>query len=195
MQRFITLLFAAVFISLSSTILAINEKQIHEEARFIADKIAYQFGLDKNQLADAYEINYDFLKDVYPLQDALIAGDDKAITQYYIFLDRRNSELVWIMDNTRYGNFVEVESLFRPLYIKDGKLQLRLYDDYRRGKFFEGKPKRFGKYKGENNRDRHKGNSVYQGKYKQIAYGGQPRLLHDRNKAKLSWARKADFGK
>lgn len=195
MKRILIFLFTFGLLSLCNTSLAVNDKQIHEEARFIADKIAYQFGLDKDQLTDAYEINYDFLKGVYSLRDGLIAGNEKAITQYYILLDTRNSELVWIMDNDRYVNFSAVESLFRPIYLKDGQLHIRVYDDYKKNKFFEGKPKRFGKYDGEHSRGKQAKNSFYQGRYKQIAYGGQPRLLHDRNKEELRLARKADFGK
>lgn len=195
MRRIVIFFFAFTLLSLCNTASAVSNKQIHEEARFIADKIVYQFGLDKDQLTDIYEINYDFLKGVYDLQDALIAGDDKAVTQYYILLDARNSDLVWIMDHTRYANFVEVESLFRPVYLSDGQLKLRVYDDYKKNKFFEGKPKKFGKYKGDHARNKQNKNSFYQGKYKHIAYGGQPRLLHDRNKAKLAWAKKVDFAK
>lgn len=195
MKRILLFLFAFSLLSLGNTAWAATNKQIHEEARFIADKIAYQFGLNKDQLADAYEINYDFLKAVYALESGLIAGDEKAITQYYILLDFRNSDLVWVMDHDRYNNYSEVESLFRPVYVKDGQLCIRLYDEYKKSKFFEGKPKKFGKYKGEHSRDKRGKTNFYQGKYKQVAYGGQPRLLHDRNKEKLRLARKADFGK
>jgi len=195
MKRVGLFLFTLALLSLSSTSLAVEKKQIHEQARFIADKIAYQFGLDKDQLTDAYEINYDFLQAVYALQDRLIAGDEKAITEYYILLDIRNSDLVWIMDHARYANFLDVEEQFRPVYIKDGELKLRMYDVYGKNKFFEGKPKRFGKYDGDHSRSKNNNESFYKGKHKFVYYGGQPRLLDNRNKVKLGWARKADFGK
>lgn len=187
--------FAIALLCQSNTIFAVDDKQIREEARFVADKMAYQFNMDNDQLADVYEINYDFLKAIYPLTDALIAGDEKAITQYYVFLDRRNTDLVWLMNAEMYTAFLSMENLFRPVYVKNGTVQLRIYDAHNKGKFFKGKPKGYSKYNGEHGFSKYPKNSFYQGRYKLIAYGGQPRLLHERNKELLIRASKYDFGK
>ena len=195
MKRTIIFLFTIALLSMSNTAFAINDKELHEEARFIADKIAYQFGFNKSQLTDTYEINYDFLKAVYDMQDELVAGDDKAIRKYYSLLDIRNTDLLWLMDHARYASFVKMDDIFRPIYIEDGQIRLRVYDTYDRNKFIGGKPKQYGKYNGEHSRQRHNSDSYYKGRYRFIYYGEQPRFLDVRNKLKLEDARRIDFGK
>jgi len=195
MKRTIIFLFTIALLSMSNTTFAIDDRELHEEARFIADKIAYQFGFDKSQLTDTYEINYDFLKAVYEMQDGLIAGDEKAIRRYYTLLDIRNTDLLWLMDHTRYASFVKMDDIFRPIYVEDGQIRLRVYDTYDRNKFIGGKPKQYGKYNGEHARDRHNSDSYYKGRYRFIYYGEQPRFLDVRNKMKLQDARRIDFGK
>lgn len=195
MKQKIMLLFTVVLLAMSNTCFAINEKKIHEQARFIADKIAYQFGFSKSELTDAYEINYDFLKAVYAIQNELLAGNDKAIAQYYALLDLRNADMLWLMDYKRYGSYMKAEALFRPVYVKDGQLKLRVYDIYNTGKLLEGKPKGLGKYDGRHSRERNENDSYYQGRYRYVFFGEQPRLLDMRNRGKLAVARKVDFGK
>ncbi|MDL2291709.1 hypothetical protein LJB80_01000 [Bacteroides sp. OttesenSCG-928-F21] len=194
MKRIITTLCAMALIAFGSTSMAASDKQIREEARFLADKIAHEMDLDKNQLNDAFEINYDFLKAVHPLLEAIEQGDNKAITRYYVLLDIRNSELVWILDHDKFTRYFDIEYLYRPLYLKEGKAQLRAYDTYGKKKFYKGKPKSMSRYKGEHDRNKLE-SSYYKGRYRQIAFGGQPRLLHDVHKEKMKFYRKADFGK
>jgi len=195
MKQKLMLLFTVALLSMSNTCFAISDIELHDEARFIADKIAYQFGFNRDELTDAYEINYDFLKGVYAIQDGLIAGDDKAIAKYYSLLDLRNSDMLWLMDHKRYASYVRNEALFRPVYVKNGQMRLRVYDVYDTGKLIGKKPIKFGKYNGEHSREKNDNESYYQGRHRYVFYGEQPRLLDLRNRGRLEAARKVDFGK
>lgn len=193
-QRMKLLLVVFLMIVCSGTAWAKSDKQIHEEARFLADKVAHEMELNQGQFLDVYEINYDFLHAVYPLMDRIMAGDEKAITEYYIHLDIRNSDLVWVIAGSKYPSYMKNDALFRPLYVKDGEVRLRVYEAYGNKYFHKWKIKKFGKYNGEHSRSNQNSISYYRGRHRMIAYGGQPRLLHDRNKGLFARARRADFG-
>jgi hypothetical protein len=172
-----------------------TDKAIREQARYLADKVAYEVELTKQEFADAFEINYDFLCGVHAITEQLIAKDEKAITQYYVLLDQRNADLVWLMDSNEYTKFLDNLSLYRPFQLKDGQLTMRTYNNYPANKNYEGKPKRYNKYKGEHAIGKQPDKqSFYKGRYRHTFYGGQPRLLNGRNRTKLAWAKRDDFG-
>lgn len=171
MKRIVMILLAISLIG--TTAMAASDKEIRNEARFLADKIAYELDLDKNQLADAFDINYDFLVRVYPILDKLAENDDNAIREYYRLLAIRNGDLRWIMPQDKFLKLLDVEYLYRPFCTEGGKWFNRVYTKYTNTKkFYEGKPKTMSKYKGANYRE---GNSesAYRGKYKHVVYGGQ----------------------
>jgi hypothetical protein len=171
-----------------------SDKELRAQARFLADKIAYEVDMDKEALAATFEINYDFLKSVYAIADKLVTKDPDAVTQYYLLLDQRNGDLVWLMESNDYVKYLGNLSLYRPFQLKDGQLTLRIADRYPSNKNFKGKPKRMSKYKGEHARSEQPNNeSYYKGKFRHTFYGGQPRLLNARNRAKLAQAKRDDF--
>lgn len=196
MRRVTMLLWSLCLLAVTTSAWSISDKELHEQARFLADKMAYEYKLDKHQFQSIYEINYDFLRVAYPLVERIAEGDDKALTQYFIHLDNRNSDLLWVIPGKQFPAFMQKEAYFRPLFLQEGKPRLRVYDLYGNKYLEKRKIKGFGKYKGEHSRPMQEDNSsYYKGKHRIVAYGGQPRLLHDRNRNQLAKVIKKDFGK
>ena len=180
MKRIMMTLLAVGLIIAGSTSSAAGDDNIRKEARFLADKIAYELKLNKDQLNDAFEINYDFLKRVYPILDALAQRDEDAIREYYRLLSIRNGDLLWIIDHKKFEQLLDIEYLYRPVYLKDGKCQLRVYSQYKnQNKFLVGKPKSYSKYKGDHFRENSE-SSFYRGHYKHVVYGAQRTPKSDR---------------
>ena len=48
---------------------ALTPTAIRENARFLTDRMAYELNLTPQQIEDCYEINYDFIASINPIND------------------------------------------------------------------------------------------------------------------------------
>lgn len=132
---------------------AMTEGEIRENARFLSDRMAYELGLTPEQYADCYEINYDFLCSIDPYMNDVCYGYNSAIDNYYSYLDYRNEDLRYIMNELQYRTFMGLDYFFRPIYTYSGGWMFRIFDRYsNRGFFYYEAPGCYFSYHGGHGR-------------------------------------------
>ena len=139
------------------------------DARFLTDRMAYEMNLTEDQYDDIYEVNFDFIYRVSNIMPDVIRNRDRAINQYYNFLNVRNDDLRWILSDMQYNIFTDIDYFFRPIYIMRGNWSFRVYSFYSdrsifyfRGGYF---PRNY-KYNGRHYRSFFNNESYYRKHYK-----------------------------
>ena len=141
---------------------AMSISKMRKEARFLTDRMAYELGLNTMQYDDVYEVNYDFINSVRYLMDDVVRGYDYAVDRYYTCLDVRNDDLHWILSDSQFHRFLQIDYFCRPIYTTASKWHFRIYRVYTDvHHFYFGKPHHYASYKGGHHRDHHHGVSYY----------------------------------
>lgn len=109
---------------------ALSPNEIRENARFLSDRMAYELNLTPAQYEDCYEINYDFIASINPIMDGVVYGHDNAIDSYYDYLDWRNDDLRYILNEVQYRTFMGLDYFFRPIYTMAGSWLFRIHQVY-----------------------------------------------------------------
>lgn len=115
---------------------AMSSSKIRQHARFLSDRMAYELDLTPYQYDDVYEINYDFIYAVNRLMDDVVFGYTDAIERYYIYLDYRNDDLRYVLNNSQFRRFMMADYFYRPIYSTGRDWRFRIYTIYSNRSFF-----------------------------------------------------------
>ena len=129
MKRII-FIFLAAMMSTAVCSAAMSNSKVRKETRFLTDKMAYELNLNTEQYNDVYEINYDFISGIRYLMDDVLRGEEWALNRYYDYLDVRNDDLRWVLNNRQYGRFMQAAYFYRPVYVSGGRWSFRVYITY-----------------------------------------------------------------
>jgi len=134
MKKFFVTL--AISLLVVSQMFAMSTRKVRETARFLSDRMAWELDMTPQQYDDCYEINYDFIFAINPIMDDIVRGYNYAIDSYYTFLDYRNDDFRYILNEVQYRRFLELEYFYRPIYTYRGDWFFRIYQIYNNPKFF-----------------------------------------------------------
>ena len=193
MKNFISLV-VVMLISLSASNLKAwspwSISQVRENSRFLTDKMAYELNFTPRQYNDVYEVNYDFFCAVR-FKLALIAqGYDEYYDVYYEALDLRSEDLRWILSDSQFRRFVNIEYFYRPIYRYSGSYYLRVCQAYPHGMFYFDFPHTLRVYAGEHHHGNYAKKSYYHGRYDHRTYS---RPVTARAEENYSRNRTSDF--
>lgn len=190
MKRII-FIFATTMLGSAVCSAAMSNSRVRKETRFLTDKMAYELNLSTEQYNDVYEINYDFIVGVRHLMDNVLWGEEWALERYYDYLDVRNGDLRWVLDNRQYVRFMQTAYFYRPVYINNGRWAFRVYVAYtNRDHFYFPRPYHYRTYGGGHYRTRY-GSSYYRERYRHPYYTGSWSI---RNSGSYHIDRRSDFG-
>ena len=146
---------------------AMSISKMRQNARFLTDKMTYELKLSMMQYDDVYEVNYDFINNIRYIMDDVVRGYGYAVERYYEYLDIRNDDLRWILTNSQYRRFMDVDYFYRPIYTTQNNWLFRIYKIYLdKNLFHYGKPHHYKSYKGEHYRVHHNYVSFYKSNHK-----------------------------
>ena len=194
MKKMILFLFAIGITTMSSVCMAgMSNSRVRKETLFLTDKMAYELKLSNAQYNDIYEINYDFIYSIRNTIDYVVRGYQWAVNDYYDALDERNDELRWVLNNSQYRRFMNMDYFYRPVYVSNNRWNFRVYNIYvNRSQFYYPKPYHYNSYVGANRRPYRNGPSYYQNRYKHDNYyKGDYSVRNDRT---YQSNRRSDFG-
>ena len=193
MKRMMITLFAIGMVAMSSTSMAMSTSRVRKETRFLTDKMAYELNLNTRQYNDAYEINFDFLYAVRNILDDVTRGEEWALDDYYYYLDLRNDDLRWVLNDWQYRSFMSREYFYRPIYADRGGWSFRIYLNYSNPTlFYFGLPVHYHTYTGSHCRVYSGDVSFYRGRYHHNVFVGVHSVRNDR----VYYShRRSDFGK
>lgn len=190
MKRIIFIFFAAMM-STAVCSAAMSNSKVRKETRFLTDKMAYELNLSTEQYNDVYEINYDFISGIRYLMDDVLRGEEWALNRYYDYLDVRNDDLRWVLNNRQYGRFMQAAYFYRPVYVSGGRWSFRVYITYtNHNHFYFPRPYHYRTYCGGHYRT-HYHNSYYRGRYHHPHYTGSWSIRNDKS---YHTSRRSDFG-
>lgn len=170
---------------------AMSNSKVRKETRFLTDKMAYELNLSTEQYNDVYEINYDFISGIRYLMDDVLRGEEWALNRYYDYLDVRNDDLRWVLNNRQYGRFMQAAYFYRPVYVSGGRWSFRVYITYtNHNHFYFPRPYHYRTYCGGHYRT-HYHNSYYRGRYHHPHYTGSWSIRNDKS---YHTSRRSDFG-
>ncbi len=193
MKKMMILLLAIGWVTMSSTgMAAMSNSAVRKHTLFLSDRMAYELNLTNAQYNDIYEINYDFVDAVRYIMDDVVRGNERAMDQYYYFLDIRNDDLRWVLSSAQYRRFMANETFYRPVYTSGSSWNFRVYISYSNHNYFYfGKPYHYRTYKGNNRRTSHTVASSYRNKYNHTVFNGNYSV---RNEQVYVNNRRSDFG-
>jgi hypothetical protein len=146
---------------------AMSISKMRQNARFLTDKMTYELRLSMMQYDDVYEVNYDFINNIRYIMDDVVRGYGYAVERYYEYLDIRNDDLRWILTNSQYRRFMDMDYFYRPIYTTQNNWLFRIYKIYLdKNLFHYGKPHHYKSYKGEHYRVHHNYVSFYKSNHK-----------------------------
>ena len=190
MKQIIFIFFAAMM-STAVCSAAMSNSKVRKETRFLTDKMAYELNLSTEQYNDVYEINYDFISGIRYLMDDVLRGEEWALNRYYDYLDVRNDDLRWVLNNRQYGRFMQAAYFYRPVYVSGGRWSFRVYITYtNHNHFYFPRPYHYRTYCGGHYRT-HYHNSYYRGRYHHPHYTGSWSIRNDKS---YHTSRRSDFG-
>ena len=194
MKKIIFTLIAISMVSMSTmSVAAMSTNKIRKETRFLTDKMAYELNLNTEQYNDTYEINYDFIYNVGDIMDDVIYGDEWALDKYYQFLDIRNDDLRWVLEDWQYERFLDTEYFYRPIYSEGSSWGFRIYLTYTNPYvYYFGVPYHYRTYSGGHYRTHFGNNSYYSHRYHHNVYIGN---FQTRNENVYINNRRSDFGR
>lgn len=193
MKKLVLIFFAIGMVFMSTTSMAaMSSKTVRNQTRFLTDKMAYELNLSPEQYNDVYEINYDFIYNVRPQMNGVINGNNRAMNNYYSYLDTRNDDLRWVLTDFQYRKFLNIDYFYRPVYASGGSWNLRVYISYPNPlQFFLGIPRHYNTYSGGHYRTHNNNVSFYRNRYHQDTYRGS---FSVKSNKVYSNNRRADFG-
>jgi len=193
MKRMMITLFAIGMVAMSSTSMAMSTSRVRKETRFLTDKMAYELNLNTRQYNDAYEINFDFLYAVRNILDDVTRGEEWALDDYYYYLDLRNDDLRWVLNDWQYRSFMSREYFYRPIYADRGGWSFRIYLNYSNPTlFYFGLPVHYHTYTGSHCRVYYGDVSFYRERYHHNVFVGVHSVRNDR----VYYSnRRSDFGR
>jgi hypothetical protein len=169
-----------------------SNSRIRKEALYLSDKMAYELGLNNSQYEDIYEINYDFIYSLRNTMDYVVDGYEWAIDDYYDALDLRNDDLRWVLTNSQYRRFMNLDYFYRPIAVATSGWFFRIYNVYtNHSLFYMSKPSVYRTYSGGHYREYYSNQSHYQNKYKHNIYTGNTVIRNDKN---FKSNKNSDFG-
>lgn len=191
MKRILLILFVIGFTA-STTMAAMSNSRVRKETRFLTDKMAHELNMNTNQYNDAYEINFDFIYSVRYLMDDVVRGQEWALDDYYRYLDVRNDDLRWVLSDSQYRRFLQMDYFYRPIYASGGGWNFRVYITYtNHNHFYFGRPYHYRSYCGGHYRTHYNNRSYYQGRYNHSYYRRTNSVRDDRV---YQNNRRSDFG-
>lgn len=114
-----------------------------------------------------------------------------ALNRYYDYLDVRNDDLHWVLNNGQYRRFMQAAYFYRPVYVSGGRWSFRVYITYtNHSHFYFPKPYHYSTYCGGHYRT-HYSKSYYRGRYHHPHYTGSWSI---RNNKSYHTTRRSDFG-
>ena len=194
MKKIIFTLIAIGMVSMSTmSMAAMSLNKVRQETRFLTDKMAYELDLSTDQYNDTYEINYDFIYNVRYIMDDVIFGYDWALDRYYEYLDIRNDDLRWVLEDWQYEQFLNTEYFYSPIISEGNSWRLSIYLTYTNPYlFYFGKPYHYWDYSGSHFRKHFNNHSFYSDRYHHNVYRGDFRVK-ERNV--FINDRRSDFGR
>ena len=168
MKKMTTIGMMIFMLSMSLPVMgAMSISKMRQNARFLTDKMTYELKLSMMQYDDVYEVNYDFINNIRYIMDDVVRGYGYAVERYYEYLDIRNDDLRWILTNSQYRRFMDVDYFYRPIYTTQNNWLFRIYKIYLdKNLFHYGKPHHYKSYKGEHYRVHHNHVSFYKSNHK-----------------------------
>lgn len=182
MKKMTTIGMMIFMLSMSLPVMgAMSISKMRQNARFLTDKMTYELKLSMMQYDDVYEVNYDFINNIRYIMDDVVRGHGYAVERYYEYLDIRNDDLRWILTNSQYRRFMDVDYFYRPIYTTQNNWLFRIYKTYLdKNLFYYGKPHHYKSYKGEHYRVHHNYVSFYKtnhkSKYNHPVYKGDVKV-------------------
>ena len=163
MKKMTTIWMMIFMLSMSIPAMAtMSLSKMRQNSRFLTDRMTYELGLTMVQYDDIYEVNYDFLNNIRYIMDDVVRGYEYAVDRYYYYLDIRNDDLRWILSDSQYRRFMNVDYFYRPIYTTSNSWLFRIFRVYTdKNHFYYDKPKHYKTYKGEHCRDRNQNVSYY----------------------------------
>lgn len=192
MKRILLILFVIGFTASTTAMAAMSNSRVRKETRFLTDKMAHELNMNTNQYNDAYEINFDFIYSVRYLMDDVVRGQEWALDDYYRYLDVRNDDLRWVLSDSQYRRFLQMDYFYRPIYASGGGWNFRVYITYtNHNHFYFGRPYHYRSYCGGHYRTHYNNRSYYQGRYNHSYYRRTNSVRDDRV---YQNNRRSDFG-
>ena len=164
---------------------ATDYNDISNYALFLTDKMAYELNLTEEQYEAAYEINYDYLHEIFR-EDRYDDYDDL----YGRAWELRNRDLAIVLLNTQYDLFRSLRYFYRPFNCLHGRITISIYDYYpRRDYLYFGCPHFVVSYRGGHGWRHYRHHSYYSGRrwHRDVCYGMRDgyrdghRYYHDRD--------------
>ena len=139
---------------------AYDYEDIRNEALFLTDKMAYELNLTEEQYEAAFEINFDYLCDVFQY-----GRYDDYDDLYGRAWTLRNRDLRIILMETQYSMFERLRYFYRPFSWSHGRITIQIYNYYpRRDYLYFGCPNFVVTYRGGHGWRHHRHRSYYSGR-------------------------------
>ncbi len=140
---------AMTFCTLVATARPMSYATMHENARFLTDRMAYTLGLRGPILDDLYCINYDY---IYGVNEYL---DDVAMGYYYNdYMDvvyARDRALRRLLSLAQWNMLVQYDYFYRPISFANNVWRFLIYShDNRHNHFYYDRPRYYNTYHGGN---------------------------------------------
>ena len=117
---------------------AFSYEEAREEAYFLTDKMAYELNLTSEQYNRVYQVNLDYLLSVNSGRDRMA-----------LFLDYRETDLRYILTDWQFSLYRTLAYFCTPVEWRSGGWHFVIYDRYRRGYLYFGRPTVFVSYRGQ----------------------------------------------
>ena len=131
------LLLISIFVWATFRAFAFNYEEARNYAWFLTDKMAYELNLTPEQYDKAYQINLEYL-----------LGIDQASDCYGHYWHYRDIDLRCILFDWQYNLFATLDYFYRPVRWVRSRWHYPVYDHYRRGHFYFGRPVIYLSYRG-----------------------------------------------
>lgn len=136
MKRIFLCSLLLVAVSLAAN--AFSYEAAREEAYFLTDKMAYELNLTSEQYNRVYQVNLDYFLSVS-------AGRDRMA----VYRDYRDADLRYILADWQYSLYRTLAYFCSPLVWRPAGWHFVIYDHYRRGYLYFGRPAVFVSYRGQ----------------------------------------------
>lgn len=106
----------------------------HENAAFIADKMAYELDLTEMQYESVYEVYFDYFTFITPTTISAVYWNHLCI------------DLKYILSPVQYRLFERTEYFYHPVYYSGLRWHFRIYNRYNRGNYYFSRPRAYVHY-------------------------------------------------
>ena len=137
---------------LVSSAKGMSYEMAHDEAAFIADKMAYELDLSEMQYESVYEVYFDYFLSITPS------------TIYGIYWDHLCTDLSYILTPYQYRRFRNSAYFYRPVVYRNGNLwSFAIHTRYARDYYFFNRPQAYIVYRSGHSRAHNNHISYYKG--------------------------------